>query len=104
MLSCFQCAACTRLGSCLHLMYVHSFLCLPSPVRPGAMPHGRKRGHGSTAMDTLWGALPFVSLPEEKMAARVGKWHALCGAAGVRLSAVALLSNACLRCKCPCGG
>ena len=26
----------------------------------------------STAMDTLWGALPFVSLPEEKMAARVG--------------------------------
>ena len=26
----------------------------------------------STAMDTLWGALPLVSLPEEKMAARVG--------------------------------
>jgi predicted O-linked N-acetylglucosamine transferase (SPINDLY family) len=26
----------------------------------------------STAMDTLWGALPFVTLAEEKMAARVG--------------------------------
>ena len=41
-------------------------------------------------MDTLWGALPFVSLPEEKMAARVGKRLRPC--------------NARVRRKCSCAG
>ena len=60
--------ACLHACFCAYVTYVTSTI--PQALADVFVDNPTYNAH-STAMDTLWGALPFVSLPEACLALRV---------------------------------